>query len=710
MRFRLLSGCFSFLCLLFTNAPALSGGTTPSVALSTSSTSVTEGANSSITVEITISWAQEQAHTFGLQFQGPGVVNEDFVDLPQNIEIPSGATKGTVTIAIQDDTFIEGVETVTASINNLPDGIDRAEQSEATFKIEDNDFATIRLSASSTRKTEGSPAFQFDVELDTMAGTLKKDLVISLSLDASNRAVGTFGDNTTPLIPGQDFRIFPDQITFPSGSPNGDKKSVEAVFHSDNRIEGEENATIKFESSSDTAISTLSASHTFMIQDQNSPMITFSRSETLLTEGESDSTIGIKLDLGTDQLETGISFKLIPNPADTASGNFPLAEVVNSNTQGIDYNISPSILSFQLEGQTLLNIAVEALQDQLVEGDEIGTLSIQLTSPGFPQFTPPTAHAIKISDADRATVQFETARSEVSETDQPTNLNAILDTGKATLGAPLRITVVNRNIGQAIGRFGNTAPETDAAPASNSDDFELTQTVFEFSAGDKNQTVRSLPIRSLTDLLIEGTESATLGLSVTSGPVSLGDRKDHTYIIVDNNSATVEFARAEASFDEDTTNQEFNLVLNTSGAFLAVPVEVRLGDTGNSSAIGDINSPPTEALEFQADNVNTDYTIPNSSVTFPSGSGDQTTQTVSANILADQRIEGEEIANLGFDSVTGPASAGTTSGFILKINDLNRASVTFVRGTSSVNEANGPNHSISAVSYTHLTLPTTPYV
>ena len=232
-------------------------------------------------------------------------------------------------------------------------------------------------------------------------------------------------------------------------------------------------------------------------------------------------------------------------------------------------------------------------------------------------------------------------------------------------------------------------------PPSNSDDFELTQNVFEFSIGDEDQTIRSLSISPLTDLLIEGTESATLGLSVSSGPVSLGTRTDHTYIISDNNSATVEFALKEAVFAEDTVDQAINLVLNTGGGFLAVPVELQLGDTGNSTAIGDINSSPNEALDLRAANVNTDYTIPNSIVTFPSGSGDKDSQTITANILADQLIEGEEIANLGFSSISGPASAGATSGFILKIDDINRASVAFVESNSSVSEEEGPTHEVS---------------
>ena len=463
-RLLILAEWLSCLCLLIAGVTTTYGQNTPTVALSTPTTSINENTGTLVTIEITISTPQELSQTFGLRLQGPGVVNEDFVNLPPNIEIPAGTLKGTVSFAINDDQFIEGVETVTASINNLPDGIDLASQSEASFNIVDNDFASIRLSSVTTQKTEGSPLFQFDVELDTLGTELKKDLVVNLALDTNNRAVGTFGDQTTPLIPGQDFRIFPERIVFSSGSPHGDKKSVEAIFHLDNRLEGQENASIEFASDSDTAAATLSARHTLIIQDQNAPNIVFSSTETFLAEGETNEEIAITLDLGTDLLERSIAFRLVPGDNDSALGNFPSEELVPSNLQGIDYNISPTSLGFHPEGPTLLNITVEALMDQLVEGEEVGNLSIQLTNSGFPQFTSPSPHTIKISDENLATVQFEADSSEVNESDQATNLNAILDTGTATLAVPLRITVINRNIGQAIGRFGDTTAEAETAP------------------------------------------------------------------------------------------------------------------------------------------------------------------------------------------------------------------------------------------------------
>ncbi|MDA7867341.1 hypothetical protein N9B57_05320, partial [Verrucomicrobia bacterium] len=439
----------------------------PTVALTVQPASVTEGTGSTIELNITISAVQKNPQTFGILLQGSDVVQEDFVNQPKNIEIGAGNTSGSVTVTINDDNLIEGTESVTASINVLPEGIDLAPQSEATFQILDNDFASIQLSGTETAMPEGNQPAQFSIKLDTGTLELRKDLVIDLSLDPGNVAIGTFGDSSSPLIPGQDFRIFPDQITIQAGTPNGDQRNVEVAFLSDSLIEGEETATVSITSSSTIASNTFQDSHRLKIQDQNIPIIRFTTTDTTIKEGAPKQSIGVQLDLGNSQLKVPLAFQLIPGQNDTAVGNFPA-----NNNQAHDFQLSPIDLNYQAgsPNNTVVQVQVTALNDQLVEGNETANLSVTISSSGFPQFTSPAVHPVQIQDANEATVQFEADRSEVAEGDASINLNAVLDTSEASLAVPLSFSVQHSNIGAAVGRIGEEA-------ALNNADFDLLQNV-----------------------------------------------------------------------------------------------------------------------------------------------------------------------------------------------------------------------------------------
>ena len=650
----------------------------PTVSLSAQSASVTESQDSTIELKITISAAQPNAQVFGIQLRGSNIVREDFVNQPPNIEIGAGDTSGSVTVTINDDNLIEGTETVTASINVLPEGIDRAAESEATFQIVDNDLASVELSGTETVMPEGNQPTQFSIKLDIGTLELRNNLTINLSLDPGNIAIGTFGDATAPLIPGQDFRISPDTITFQAGAANGDQRNVEVAFLSDSLIEGEEIATMSIASSSTTIDTSFQLSHRLKIQDQNTPVVRFTTTETSIREGDPQQSIGVQLDLGNSQLAVPLAFKLNSSQNDTAVGNFPANE-----NQAHDFQIAPINLNYQAESanNSIVQFQVTALQDQLIEGNETANLSITISSSGFPQFSPPAVHPLQIQDANDATVQFEVDRSQVAEGDASINLNAVLDTSGATLTVPLSFSIRQSTSGVAVGRIGEVDPLNNA-------DFDLPQNIFSFSQGDTDQTVRSVSITPISDILVEGTESATLELSALSGPATVGTRAQHEYIIADANQATVAFTSTNVLLNEGVQNQTVNFTLNTGGSSLAVPVEIEIGDTGNSTAIGDINGPAPEAA-------NVDYTIQNQIVTFPVGSGDNASQGFQVSTATDQLIEGEETGNLGITRITGPAAAGTTTQFTLKINDQNQASIAFQTPNSNVSEGVLIDHPIA---------------
>lgn len=313
----------------------------PTVSLSTTVIRVEENTDSTITVQATISAPVRQAQVFGLLLQGTGVVQEDFVNQPQNIEIPAGESMGSVSIAIRDDSLIEGTETVTASLNNLPAGIDLAPQSETSFDIIDNDFADFALSTLEVAGTEGDPTITIEVELDRGDRQLQKELIVDLSIDPAASTVGVIGDQDSPLIPGQDFRIFPGQLVFSAAATQGEKRTLEIVLLSDNLIEGEETTTLTFASSSDTATPNSAKNLTLKINDQNTPSFQFSSQETNIEEGASPVAIGIQLNIGNDQLATNLRLELVPGQNDSAISDTP-----SNQNKAVDYGISPLTFTF----------------------------------------------------------------------------------------------------------------------------------------------------------------------------------------------------------------------------------------------------------------------------------------------------------------------------------------------------------------------------
>ncbi len=657
----------------------------PTVSLSAGATSVTENTESTVSLEVSSSVPFPNGQVFGLQLQGTGIDQQDFVDPPATIEIPPGQSKGTVLVRLQDDSLIEGIETVTASLVQVPDNIILSPGSQATFDVIDNDFATIQLSATQSTGTEGGTSQIFEVELDTGGSQLQKELTIDLTLPPSNTAIGLIAPPDAPPVPGaRDFLVLTGQIVFPAGSANGEKRVIEISLLADNLIEGEEAATISFSSASDTAVSNLDKSHVLKLNDGNAPSFEFSSAETNLEEGGNAGSIGIQLNIGSAQLVTALSLDLIGSESDSAIGNFLTPQALAT-----DYTLSPSSIAFTAgtKNGTVINVSAEALTDQLIEGEESASLRLQLRTPGFPQFDPPQPHTIKVQDGNQASVQFVSSTSNVAEGDDPITISAILDIGNASLETRIIVGIFDKSIGQAIGRFGQFSAEgADPEDPTASYDFELLINQIEFAPGTSNEATQSLSISPLQDQLVEGTEFATLELRTISGPVVIGNQAQHQYIIGDANSAQVVFATPDLTLAEGVADQSITVTLQTGEAILAVPVELQITDIGDSTAIGDIQSSYPDELTALADGVETDYEILDASISFPIGARDQDSESILVSTLTDLLIEGEEIGNLGFGEISGPVTAGEANQFTLKISDSNQGIIAFRDASSNVRE------------------------
>ncbi len=128
---------------------------TPSVNLSVSATTGSEAGTTAITLTATASSSVTGDQTVNLNVGGTNITAGDYTLSDSVITIPNGATSGSVTFTIVDDTLIEGTEIASLSLSNPSAGIALGNTTNQSISIVDNDgnaslVTTLTISGSAT--------------------------------------------------------------------------------------------------------------------------------------------------------------------------------------------------------------------------------------------------------------------------------------------------------------------------------------------------------------------------------------------------------------------------------------------------------------------------------------------------------------------------------------------------------------------------------
>ena len=115
------------------------GGSNPTVNLAVSSSTGSEAGQTVITVTATASSAVTGDQTVSLGVSGTGITTGDYTLSSGTIVIPNGATTGSVTFTVVDDTIAEGTETAVLTISNPSAGITLGSTASQSIAIADND-------------------------------------------------------------------------------------------------------------------------------------------------------------------------------------------------------------------------------------------------------------------------------------------------------------------------------------------------------------------------------------------------------------------------------------------------------------------------------------------------------------------------------------------------------------------------------------------
>ncbi len=149
--------------------------------LSVSANVGAEAVGTVITVTATAANAVSGDQTLDIEVSGTGIIGTDYTLSNTIITILDGQTTGTVTFIIQDDSDIEGTETVMLTISNPSTGITLGATTSQNIAITDNDFPSI---------TYGGTGFD---EVSANDGAVTGSITATLAGDAfqNTLAVGT---------------------------------------------------------------------------------------------------------------------------------------------------------------------------------------------------------------------------------------------------------------------------------------------------------------------------------------------------------------------------------------------------------------------------------------------------------------------------------------------------------------------------------------
>ena len=597
--------------------------------------SVTEaGPTAAITVTRTGGSAGAVTVTFNTTTGGTATAGSDYTAVTnQTVSFADGdtATK-TVNITILEDILVEGSETVNLALTVPTGGATLGTQNTAVLTITDNDVApgTLQFSAATFSVTEAGPTAAITV---TRTGGSAGAVTVTFNTTTGGTATA-----------GSDYTAVTNQtVSFADGDTA--TKTVNITILEDILVEGSE--TVNLALTVPTGGATLGTQNTAVLtitdNDVAPGTLQFSAATFSVTEAGPTAAITVT--------RTGGSAGAVTVTFNTTTGG--------TATAGSDYTaVTNQTVSFADGDTATKTVNITILEDILVEGSETVNLALTVPTGGATLGTQNTA-VLTITDNDVApgTLQFSAATFSVTEAG-PTAAITVTRTG----GSAGAVTVT----------FNTT---TGGTATAGSDYTAVTNQTVSFADGDT--ATKTVNITILEDILVEGSETVNLALTVPTGGATLGTQNTAVLTITDNDVApgTLQFSAATFSVTEAGPTAAIT-VTRTGGSAGAVTVTFNT-TTGGTATAG------------------SDYTaVTNQTVSF--ADGDTATKTVNITILEDILVEGSETVNLALTVPTGGATLGTQNTAVLTItdNDVAPGTLQFSAATFSVTEA-GPTAAIT---------------
>jgi hypothetical protein len=300
-----------------------------------------------------------------LSYAGTATSGADYTG-PTSVTISAGQTSATITLAITDDTTVEGNETAVVTLAFVTSGIATlGTPTSATTTIADNDAATVTIA----NTTDGAEPSTNGVLTVTQSATSSQPTVIALSYAGMASS-------------GADFSG-PSSVTIPAGQTTA---TVTLTVADDAIVEGSETVDVTLASIT-SGLATLGSttSATTTIADNDAATVSLANT----TNGAEPGTNGV---LTVTQSAVSTQATVI-TLAFSGSANKPA-----------DYT-GPASVTIPA-GHTSATITLTVADDTLVEGPETVIVTLASISSGSATLGTTTSATTTIADNDAATVSL----------------------------------------------------------------------------------------------------------------------------------------------------------------------------------------------------------------------------------------------------------------------------------------------------------------
>ena len=420
---------------------------------------------------------------------------------------PAGETQE-FTVAIIDDSIVEGDETFTVSLSGLTGGRAIAGVTlgpAATITITDNDTAAVTLGDATVAEDVASGTV-------TVTATLDNAVQGGFTVMALIAAGGT-------ATAGSDYTTTTTMLMF-AGTPSETETFTVAVAN-DAEAEGDEMFTVSLSTLTGTTLTVdITSTATVTITDDDVPNVTLAD----VAVGEEAGTVTV-----TATLDTAVSGGFMVN-ASTADGT------TNGATAGSDYTtVSGETLTFLGTAGEMQTVEVTISSDTDIEADETFTVSLGTLAGTTLLVGISSTATVTIEDDERPTITLGDAT--VGESDDTVTVTATLD--RAVSGG-LTVTVTTTDGTATAGSdytttttmltfAGTTAGETQefTVPILDDEEFEP-EKMFSFTL------TTSLTHADINPATVTITDDDTPPLSarLVLSPASVAEGRDPTTITV----------------------------------------------------------------------------------------------------------------------------------------------------------------------------------
>lgn len=411
----------------------------------------------------------------------------------------------------------------------------------------------------------------------------------------SGRALLGMDYHSTSLAPS-------GTVTIPAGS------TTATIFISvvdDKLSEGPESIIITLDSATGGTLAGGIVKHTYTINDNDSPIISFESAASSIGEGDAMATIAIK--------------QAVPSVNDSVF-DYKVIGGTATNGKGKDYELSNGRITIK-SGDTAASIKIPTINDdQLVEGSE--TIIIELTfisgdlKSGIGKNK---IHTLTINDNDLADIHFNTDKISVNE--------GTGFTGKKDVS--LALTQKSSSVNDITVNYTVSGSATNTGTANTSKDHNLADGSFIIKAGD---TTANIDFSVYLDGVIENDETIIVTLTGTAGDGTIGGGSlVYTYTIT-NDDALPTLSNISIKSDNGAEISKAELFNN-----------VIVGFTADKELI-------TPAVNIIADNGNT------ATVTISNASSDKMNWTATRKMTGDDTL-GDIKFNINFEDTYGNIGA-----------------------------------------------------